>query len=220
MTQEEVNVLVLFVLLGAIWGLIKSTMETIISKNNEPNHSALRPTVLANRRVEESCADNARSLSCALAGSNAGVVHEFEQIRRIDPTFDVRQFLDSGRLVYEAVVMAFAKGDRDLLRELTSDEVCAVFLEFVEQRERRNERVELDFVQIEEAEIIGVALFSTEVQITMGFVAQLVTATRSEHGAVVSGDPNSVLNVSERWTFACEFSSWKSAWKLIATDTA
>lgn len=220
MTQEEVNVLVLFVLLGVVWSVAKSAIEKITSQYNNINHSALPPAVLASRQAEDLCADDARSLSGAPAETNAEVARDLELIRRVDPTFDVRQFLDSGRLVYEAVVMAFAKGDRDLLRELASEEVYAGFLDVIEQRERRNEHVELEFIKIQEARISDISLFNTQAQITIGFAAQLVTATRDEYGAVVCGDPNSVLNVSELWSFACEFSSRKPAWKLIATDTA
>jgi predicted lipid-binding transport protein (Tim44 family) len=220
MTQEEVNVLVLFVLLGFVWSVAKSAIEKITSQYNNPNHSAFPPTALASRQAEAICADDVRSLTWAPSGANADVARDLELIRRVDPTFDVRKFLDGGRLVYEAVVMAFAKGDRDLLRELASEEVYAEFLDVIEQRERRNERVELEFIQIEEARIFGISLFNTQAQITIGFAAQLVTATRGEYGAVVCGDPNGVLHVSELWSFACDLSSRKPAWKLIATGAA
>ena len=187
---------------------------------NNPNYSALPPTALSSRQDEDICADDMRSFSWAPAGANADVARDLELIRRVDPTFDVRKFLDSGRLIYEAVVMAFAKGDRDLLRELASDEVYAAFLDVIEQRERRSERVELRFIQIEEARIFGISLFNTQAQITIGFAAQLVTATRGEYGAVVCGDPNGVLHVSELWSFACDLSSRKPAWRLIATGAA
>lgn len=216
MSQDETNVIVLFIIIGIIWSVLKNAIDQYSSKSDSPGRSLASLAPKNQALTETSGTYNSPNVFGDLP---ADVVRDLELIRRVDPRFDVRQFLDSGRLVYEAVVMAFAKGDRDLLRELASDEVYAAFLDVIEQRERRNERVELEFVQIDDAKIFNISLFNTQAQITIGVVAQLVTATRGEYGAVICGDPNSVLNVSELWTFACEFSSRKPAWKLIATDT-
>jgi|SRR5665213_1919115 len=216
MSQDETNVIVLFIIIGIIWSVLKNAIDQYSSKSDSPGRSLASLAPKNQALTETSGTYNSPNVFGDLP---ADVVRDLELIRRVDPRFNVRQFLDSGRLVYEAVVMAFAKGDRDLLRELASDEVYAAFLDVIEQRERRNERVELEFVQIDDAKILNISLFNTQAQITIGVAAQLVTATRGEYGAVICGDPNSVLNVSELWTFACEFSSRKPAWKLIATDT-
>lgn len=220
MSQDGSNVMVLFIIIGIFIGIISGVLTNAIDQYSSKSDSSGRALASLARKSQALTETSGNRNSPYVFGDlPTDVVRDLELIRRIDPTFDVRHFLDSGRLVYEAVVMAFAKGDRDLLRELASDEVYAAFLDVIEQRELRNERIELDFVQIKAAKIFSISVFNTQAQITLGFAAQLVTTTRGEYGAVICGDPNSVLNVNELWSFACEFSSRKPAWKLIATDT-
>jgi predicted lipid-binding transport protein (Tim44 family) len=116
--------------------------------------------------------------------------------------------------------MAFANGDRELLHDLVSVDIYNTFSEIILKREERCERVELSFVCLESAEITNVSLFNKCARITIGFVAQLITATRAENGAVVAGDPEKILNVNDMWTFARELTSKRPAWKLIETDSA
>jgi predicted lipid-binding transport protein (Tim44 family) len=115
--------------------------------------------------------------------------------------------------------MAFAKGDRELLQDLVSGEVYEAFSEMISKREQRCERVELSFVCLENAEITNVGLFNKQVQITIDFLAKLVTVTRAETGQVIAGDPTKISNVSNLWTFARELIPSRKAWKLVETES-
>ncbi|MCF8476028.1 MAG: Tim44/TimA family putative adaptor protein [Pseudolabrys sp.] len=217
MTQDETNVMVLFILIGIVWSLVRSAIDQYTSKSDSRGTS-LASLVRQNQTLAEiSGVGNPTSGFGELA---TDVVRDLELIRRIDPTFDAGKFLDSGSLVYEAIVQAFAKGDRDLLRELVSEEVYYSFLEKIQARERRGESVELTIVCIENAEIAEVSLFNQQVQITLVFSAQLVTTTRAGNGMVVDGDAKKVRGVHDRWTFACELTSKNLVWQLVATDAA
>lgn len=220
MTQDEANAMVLIFLLGVIWSVICKAFYEHLSDHNNSGRSPASPILHQNQSLAPSHISVDIGRSTGAGGNPDDMDRDIDLIRRIDPTFDFGLFLDSGRLVYEAIIMGFAKGDLDLLGNLTSDEVYDEFSRIIAEREQRDEHVELNFVCLKAADIEKVSLFNKQAQITFKFIAQLVMATRDENGAVVDGDPTKVSEVHDLWTFACDFASETPVWKLIATDAA
>ena len=58
------------------------------------------------------------------------------------------------------------------------------------------------------------------VSVTVRFTSKLVTATRDKDGEVVDGNPDTVTEVHDVWTFARETASNDPNWKLVATGDA
>jgi predicted lipid-binding transport protein (Tim44 family) len=60
--------------------------------------------------------------------------------------------------------------------------------------------------------------------ITVKFASQLISATRDREGAVVSGDPQRVIDVTDIWTFVRDVSTPRAIanpnWQLAATQSA
>lgn len=218
MTQDEANAMVLIFLLGVIWSVVRNAINDHLSNHNSSGSPA-SPVLHQNQSLAPSRMSVDVSRPTGEGGDSGDMDRDIDLIRRIDPTFDAHQFLDSGCLVYEAIVMAFANGDRDLLRDLTSDEVYDEFTRIIAEREHRGESVELTLVCLKAAAMEKVSLFNKRAQITFGFTAQLVTATRDENGTVVDGDPAKVSEVRDLWTFACDLEYETPVWKLVATDS-
>ena len=57
-------------------------------------------------------------------------------------------------------------------------------------------------------------------QITLRFVSQLVSVTRNAAGEVTEGDPETVADVTDVWTFARDLGARDPNWKLVATEAA
>jgi len=211
--------MILFILFGIIWSVFRNAIHDQSSNSFNPGRPPANSGFPDNQHIADLRLGEGRSPSSSTDRSDADVARDLELIRQFDPAFDARQFLDSGCLVYETVVMAFANGDRELLHDLVSAAIYNTFAEIILKREERREHVELSFVCLESAEVTNVSLFNKCAQITIGFVAQLITATRAENGAVVAGDPEKILNVNDMWTFARELTSKRPAWKLVRTDS-
>lgn len=135
-----------------------------------------------------------------------------------DPSFDGRHFISGARAAYEAIVVAFAAGDRTTLRDLLSRDVFESFVAAIADREKRGETVETTFVGIEKAEIKFVLLRDQTAQITVQFLSKLITATRDAAGIVTDGTVDKVVDVTDVWTFARDIGSRDPVWKLIATE--
>ncbi|KAB2855721.1 MAG: calcium-binding protein, partial [Bauldia sp.] len=54
--------------------------------------------------------------------------------------------------------------------------------------------------------------------VTLRVVSQLVSATRNAAGEVIDGDPETVAEVKDVWTFARDTRSRDPNWKLVATE--
>ena len=121
-------------------------------------------------------------------------------------------------MAYEMIVMAYADGDRRTLKNLLSREVYDGFVAAISEREGRAEKVQSSFVGIDRAEIANAGMKGTEAHVTMRVVSQLVSATRNAAGEVIDGDPETVAEVKDVWTFARDTRSRDPNWKLVATE--
>jgi predicted lipid-binding transport protein (Tim44 family) len=141
-----------------------------------------------------------------------------DEIVRNEPSFDARGFIEGAKMAYEMIVTTFAAGDKKALKGLLSREVFEGFEQAILDRERRGEKAETTFVSIDKAEIQAVDVKNRVAQVTIRFMSKLITATRDSSGAVVDGDPESVVDVTDVWTFARTLGSRDPNWLLVATE--
>jgi predicted lipid-binding transport protein (Tim44 family) len=153
-----------------------------------------------------------------IAPSGSAVAAGLDAIVAADKSFDPRHFLTGARAAYEMIVVAFAQGDRRILREWLSKEVYDSFDGVIREREGRGETAESRFVSIDTTEIAAAELRVRIAQVTVRFVSQLVSVTRDKSGTVTDGSPDKVTDVTDAWTFARDVTSRDPNWKLVATE--
>jgi predicted lipid-binding transport protein (Tim44 family) len=153
-----------------------------------------------------------------VAETGSAIAAGLDAIAAADPEFDAKHFLTGARAAYEMIVTAYAEGDRSTLKNLLSRDVSDGFESAITQREQRGETVESRFVAIDSADITSAELRQKNVQVTVRFVSQLITATRDKSGAVIDGSADKVTDVTDVWTFARDVSSRDPNWKLVATE--
>jgi predicted lipid-binding transport protein (Tim44 family) len=153
-----------------------------------------------------------------IAEQGSALAASLDAIVRADKNFDSKHFIAGARAAYEMIVNAFAAGDRRALKSLLSREVYDGFEGAIREREQRGETVESKFVAIASSDIINAEQRGRVAQVTIRFVSQLISVTRSRNGAVVDGNPDKVSDVTDIWTFARDVSSSDPNWKLVATE--
>jgi predicted lipid-binding transport protein (Tim44 family) len=139
-------------------------------------------------------------------------------IRDADPSFEPKGFVEGAKMAYEMIVMAYADGDRRTLKNLLSREVYDGFVAAIAEREQRSEKIQSSFVGIDKAEIVNAEMKGTEAHVTLRIVSELISATLDKSGAVIDGDPETVAEVKDVWTFARDTRSKDPNWKLVATE--
>lgn len=142
------------------------------------------------------------------------------EMKRVEPTFNVGEFLSGARGAYEWILMGFERGDMDELVPFLSRDVYESFDEVIRLREREGLKVEANFVGIREV-ALQEAQFdprTREAEITVRFMGELTSVVRNAAGEVVDGDANAIKQQRDTWTFARAMGSDNPNWKLVATD--
>ena len=139
------------------------------------------------------------------------------QILRVDPAFDVEEFLVGGRVAFEMVLSAYVSGDRETLKNLLSPGVLDNFLRALDDRETAGHVMEDTLVGIRSAEIVEAFMEGAVVNITVKFITEQVNVTRDDQGHVIDGSPNKVTDVVDFWTFERDSRSPDPNWALAVT---
>lgn len=153
-----------------------------------------------------------------IAEPGSAVARGLDEIVKIEPTFDPKGFAEGAKSAYEMIVSAFAQGDTKALKGLLSRDVFEGFEKAIQEREKRGEKAETTFVSIDKAEVVAVECRNRVAQITMRFVSKLITATRDSAGAVIEGNPEAVVDVTDTWAFSRTLGTRDPNWQLVATE--
>lgn len=194
--------------------------EATAKANAEENVVQMRPRPIE-AQPDENAERQARRLASEIeqySDGNAGVAEGLKSIAEADPSFSPKTFLEGAKMAYEMIVMSFADGDRKALKTLLSKEVYEGFVSAISEREARGEKVNSSFVGIDKADIVGAEMKGGDAHVTVRIVSQLISATLDKEGKVIEGDPDSVAEIKDVWTFARDTRSRDPNWKLVATE--
>lgn len=142
------------------------------------------------------------------------------QVRVADPSFDPDGFASGARAAFEMILDAFATGDTGVLKSMLSPEVFANFQHAIRSRQEAGETLKYTLVGIRKAEIVEAYMDGRNASVTVKFVSEQINATLNREGAVISGDLNKVVDVTDFWTFQRDTRSRDPNWALVATRSS
>ena len=138
--------------------------------------------------------------------------------KREDGWFDNDDFLRGAANAYETIVTNFENGNKDALKSLLSDDVLNSFSSVIDERNRKNETVEFNFIGIEKSEIVHKDLKKNPMQVTVRFISEMITCIKNSKDEVISGSLNQVQKITDVWTFEKIKDKKSSNWLLTATS--
>lgn len=188
------------IILLSLWWAFLSTLAVLFNpgESEKPNGPATTPRAADTSAV----ADEPR----------------FSELVRLDPKFSIQVFLDGASRAYEQVLQAYAAADLARLNQLLSPEVMRVFAEDCAARRTRHETLDLTFIAMVSVEIEDIRTTSEEMEITVLFRAEVVSALRAQSGEVLAGHPTAILRTADLWTFSRPLPVGDEAWIVTATD--
>ena len=139
------------------------------------------------------------------------------EIRLQDPAFDTNQFLAGAKFAYEAVVTAFAAGDRETLGRLLTRDVLENFSGAIDERDERGETLETTVVGVSSADVVDARMAGHTAEVTVKFVTELMNVIRDATGALPPGKSDSVRVVTDIWTFVRDVRASDPNWALAET---
>jgi predicted lipid-binding transport protein (Tim44 family) len=152
------------------------------------------------------------------APEGSAVAAALAELAEADPNFSPKSFIDGGKLAYEMIVDAYAKGDKAALKDLLSKDVFDGFVTAIDARTAAGQTVDSRFVGIDKAELKAIEIAGKRATITVKFVSEIISVTRGKDGAIIEGDPKEIREITDVWTFERDIASRDPNWKLAATQ--
>ena len=141
-------------------------------------------------------------------------------MKRIEPSFGVSDFLGGARGAYEMIVMGYERGELADIQPFLSEEIYESFVDGVAAREDQGLTIEANFIGVRELELENATLDpdTKEAEMTIRFVAELTSAVRDNAGDIVEGSLTDVKRQKDTWVFARIMGSDDPNWLLVSTD--
>ncbi len=136
-------------------------------------------------------------------------------LRARDTSFDVGRFLQGAKGAYEMIVTAFAKGEREVLKRLLSEDVLAGFENAITTRETEGRTETIEFLQTPRADLEKVDVAADRARVSVRFLAELRTRSKGPEGEAVDDQ-----RTAELWTFERNLKSRDPNWTLVHVDAA
>ncbi len=138
-------------------------------------------------------------------------------IARADRNFDVHFFLSGAQEAFVMIVEGFAKGDRELLKDLLAPPVYQAFEQVISERETRGEKRVTDIHSLLRVEVIDARIQDRMALVTIRFTADETSVARDQNGNIIEGDPDKITKMVDVWTFGREIKSRNPAWLVYET---
>lgn len=162
----------------------------------------------------------------AATADTSGLVYEpaaeigLRQLLASDRNFDAGRFMEGAEAAYRMILEAYWKGDRDTLRDLCDDDSYEAFVEAIEARDARGEKLENRLVGIESAKITAVEMDRKEARVTVRYQADISAITRDADGKLIAGSMSDASRTDDLWTFRRAIGSDDPNWLLDEIEAA
>ena len=143
-----------------------------------------------------------------------------EQIKTNNEKFDdeaQKEFLKGAKIAYETVITDFSDNDNKITnsKPLLNNEIYNQFNQALKERSSRGHFAEITFIGINSAIIKEHKKIDKMLNVTVDFIAEVITCIRDKDKKIVSGDPEKIKKIYDTWVFSRDTTSSNPNWQLI-----
>jgi predicted lipid-binding transport protein (Tim44 family) len=143
-----------------------------------------------------------------------------KQTEKIKETFDKndqKEFLKGARIAYETIITDFSDNDNKLTtsKPLLNKEIYDQFNEALKERNARGHYAEITFIGINSAEIKDHKKIDKILNVTVDFIAEVITCIKDKDKKIISGDPEKIKKIYDTWIFSRDTTSSSPNWQLV-----
>ena len=143
-----------------------------------------------------------------------------KQANKTKDTFDKndqKEFLEGARIAYETIITDFSDNDNKLTtsKPLLNKEIYNQFNEALKERNARGHYAEITFIGINSAEIKDHKKIDKILNVTVDFIAEVITCIKDKDKKIISGDPEKIKKIYDTWTFSRDTTSVNPNWQLV-----
>ena len=128
-----------------------------------------------------------------------------------------KQFLNGAKIAYETIITDFSDDDNKLVKSkpLLGKKVYDQFNEALKDRHNRGHFAEITFIGINSANIKDHKNVNNILQVTVDFVAEIITCIKDKEKKIISGDPEKIKKIYDTWVFSRDTRSNNPNWQLV-----
>ena len=132
-----------------------------------------------------------------------------------------KEFLSGAKIAYETIITDFSDNDNKLTtsKSLLSRKIFDQFNQALQERSKRGHYAEITFIGVDSAKIKEHKKIDSFLQVTVDFVAEVITCIRDKEKKIISGDPEKIKKIYDTWVFSRDTTSVNPNWQLVNTLT-
>ena len=132
-----------------------------------------------------------------------------------------KEFLKGAKIAYETIITDFSDNDNKLTtsKPLLNKEIYNQFNEALKQRSDRGHYAEITFIGINSSIIKEHKKIDTILNVTVEFIAEVITCIRDKDKNIISGNPEKIKKIYDTWVFSRDTTSANPNWQLVNTLT-
>lgn len=132
-----------------------------------------------------------------------------------------KEFLKGAKIAYETIITDFSDNDNKLTtsKPLLSKKILDQFNSALLERNEKKHTAEITFIGVESATIKEHKQIDKILEVTVDFVAEIITCIRDKDKKIISGDPEKVKKIYDTWVFSRNITSKNPNWQLVNTLT-
>ena len=128
-----------------------------------------------------------------------------------------KEFLKGARIAYETIITDFSDNDNKITnaKPLLNKDILNQFNEALRERAKRGHFAEITFIGVNKAEIKEHKKNGNILNVTVDFIAEVITCIKDKEKKVVSGDPEKIKKIYDTWVFSRDTTSVNPNWQLV-----
>ena len=135
-------------------------------------------------------------------------------------TFDElaqKEFLKGAKIAYETIITDFSDNDNKLTtsKTLLNKKIFDQFNTALLERSKKQHSAEITFIGVESAKIKEHKQIEKALEVTVDFVAEIITCIRDKDKKIISGHPEKVKKIYDTWVFSRNINSKNPNWQLV-----
>ena len=143
---------------------------------------------------------------------------------KVNENFDdeaQEEFLKGAKIAYETIITDFSDNDNKITtsKPLLNNTISNQFNEALQERSRRGHYAEITFIGIDSAIIKEHKKIDKILNVTVDFIAEVITCIKDKDKKIISGDPEKIKKIYDTWVFSKDITSANPNWQLVNTLT-
>ncbi len=145
---------------------------------------------------------------------------QVDSLTKNKETFDdkaQKEFLNGAKIAYETIITDFSDNDNKITtsKSLLNKKVYDQFNQALKDRSARGHYAEITFIGVNSAKIKEHKKIDKILNVTVDFIAEVITCIKDKDKKIVSGDPEKIKKIYDTWVFSRDTTSSNPNWQLV-----